>query len=154
MKAILFLKTKDGQYLFKGDSFWSKGVDPDFAKVYSNDSITEVERWLKNGVFPWNIYSDKIQTVINRYSDGILGYFTPSDDMFKDSYSIKDGATIEDLGDPKLLYIVKVRPFSDWIIEKEEESIMEDGSLRKSITPKSDSVIYFEDLYNLTVMKY
>ena len=56
MKAIMFLKTKDGVYLFKGDSFWSKGKDPDFAKIYSNDDIEQVNSWLKNGIMPWNIF--------------------------------------------------------------------------------------------------
>ncbi len=136
MKAILFLKTKDGQYLFKGDSFWTKDKNPDFSKVYSNDNITEVEGWLKNGVFPWNIYKDKIQIVIDRYHDASLGYFTPSDDKYSTPHNIAPGTTIDELGDPKFLYILKVKPFSEWIISKEDDD---------SITPDSKSVVYFED---------
>lgn len=136
MKAILFLKTKQGQYLFKGDSFWSKGVDPDYAKVYSDDDINQVNDWLRNGLFPWNIYKNKIDDVIKRYHDGILGYFTPSEDKYDGPHNIKKGTTIEELGKPTYLWVSKMKPFDEWIIEKEDDD---------SITPKSGTIGYFED---------
>ena len=37
MKALMFIKTKDNQYLFKSDTFWSKTIKPRSAKVYNDN---------------------------------------------------------------------------------------------------------------------
>ncbi len=118
----MFLKTKEGEYLFKGDSFWSKGKDPDFAKIYSDDNIDQVNSWLRNGIFPWNIYKDKIDVVIDRYHDGILGYFTPDESKYDGRHNLKKGTKIDELGKPTYLWIIKLYPQSDWVIEKQDEN--------------------------------
>lgn len=135
MKAILFLKTKSGQYLFKGDSFWSKGSEPSYAKIYSNDDIEQVNDWLKNGIMPWNIYKDKIDMVIDIYTDGILGYFTPSEDLYDNPYNLKKETIIEDLGRPTYLWIIRLNNQSEWVITKEDD---------ESITPDTKSMCSFE----------
>lgn len=136
MKALMFVKTKEGKFLFKGDSFWSKGSEPDYAKVYSNDNIDEVNKWLKNGIFPWNIYKDKVDMVIDRYHDAVLGYFTPDESKFESVHNIKKGTTIEELGEPTYLWVIKLHPQSEWVINKTDE---------KSITPDTKSMGYFEN---------
>ena len=132
----MFLKTKDGEYLFKGDSFWSKGSEPSFAKIYSDDNIEQVNDWLKNGIMPWNIYKNKIDMVIDRYSDGILGYFTPSEDLYDGPHNLKKETTIEDLGKPNYLWIIRLKPQTEWIIRKEDD---------ESITPDTKSMCSFEN---------
>jgi hypothetical protein len=135
MKALMFIKTKDNQYLFKADTFWSKVKDPRQAKVYPNDG-SDLERWLKSGIIPWNIYKSKIDEVIEKYSDAILGYFTPDESCFEGYYNIKEGIGVSDLGKPKYLYILRIKPFDQWVIEKEDE---------ESIYPKNGENIYFDD---------
>ena len=136
MKAIMFLKTKDGEYLFKGDSFWSKGKDPDFSKIYSDDDINQVNSWLQNGIMPWNIFKDKIDVVIERYDNGILGYFTPDESKYQGPHNLKKGTTIDELGNPTYLWLIKLKPFDEWVITKEDD---------ESITPDTKSMCTFEN---------
>jgi len=108
----MFVKTKSGDFYFKTDTFWNKAKQLQSAKIYSDDD-EQVERWLKSGIFPNSIYNDKVDEVIERYSDSLLGYIT-IDDSLLTGWSIKKDISIEDLGKPKYLYILRVKPIEEW----------------------------------------
>jgi hypothetical protein len=140
MKALMFIKTKDNQYLFKADTFWSKSITPRGAKVYNDNSKEDIEGWLKSGILPWSIYKSKVDEVIEKYSDGVLGYFTPDESLFETQYSVKENTEVKDLGKPNYLYILRIKPLDEWIIGKEDNDL---------IYPKNAENIYFDDYIQL-----
>lgn len=85
---------------------------------------------------PWNIFKDKIDMVIDRYDNGILGYFTPDESKYQGVHNLKKGTTIDELGKPTYLWLIKLKPFDEWVITKEDD---------ESITPDTKSMCTFED---------
>jgi len=58
MKAILFVKLQDGQYLFKTDTFWHRSTCINRAKVYGDHNFVKeplldgiIKLWLDDGGF-------------------------------------------------------------------------------------------------------
>lgn len=113
MKAVLFMETKKGEILFKCDTFWSQSDKPSNAKVHSDDSYQDLKRWLQ-AVLPSNIYTDKVQHVIDKYDGGKLGYFTPNEDLFESNFSLKKDVDVSQLGKPTYMWVIKLRDFSEW----------------------------------------
>jgi hypothetical protein len=139
MKAVIFVETKEG-VLFKCDTFWSKSEKPRNAKVYSDDP-SQLKDWLQS-IMPHNIYKDMIEKVKLRYDGAKLGYFTPNVDLFDGSYSLKEGVSVEDLGNPTYLWYIKMNEISNWIIKRDNIS-SEDG--RESVDFESKSLCEFID---------
>lgn len=120
MKTVIFIEIK-GVIHFKCDSFWSMSQRPDHAKVYSSDGIDDLKSWLQS-VLPTNIYKDKMDYVRDRYHGSKLGYFSPDEILYKNSFILKDETLVEDLGPPKYLWKIEMNDTSEWIITKEDLS--------------------------------
>lgn len=147
MKALMFVKIRrsigselNETYLFKRDTFWSKSALPSGAKVYSDDNPIWVDEWLKDGILPYSIKKDKIENFIETYNGSILGYFTPDESNFN-IHQIKEGTTIEDLGEPKFLWVMNLNPESDWTFSERDSSLRISPD---SVYPDKDSIGYFE----------
>lgn len=143
MRAVIFIETKNGLF-FKCDSFWSQSERPDHAKVYSNDSLSELKGWLQS-VLPYNVYKDRIDFVKDKYDGAKLGYFTPTEDLYRDSYCLKAGTEVKDLGKPIYLWIIKMNDVSDWVIKKETPADPKDPKSKDSIDFDSKSLGEFID---------
>lgn len=77
-QAVYFVETKEGERLYKLDTFWSKGGINDGAKVH-NDSEYDQERFfgsLCSGFKPWDRKEDleKLEKVRERYTNSKYGY--------------------------------------------------------------------------------
>lgn len=77
-QAVYFVETKEGERLYKLDTFWSKGDINDGAKVH-NDSEYDQERFfgsLCSGFKPWDRKEDleKLEKVRERYTNSKYGY--------------------------------------------------------------------------------
>lgn len=81
-QAVYFVETKEGERLYKLDTFWSKGEINDGVKVH-NDSEYDQERFFKSlcsGFKPWKKFLDrkedveKLQKVKERYTNSKYGY--------------------------------------------------------------------------------
>lgn len=81
-QAVYFVETKEGERLYKLDTFWSKGDINDGVKVH-NDSEYDQERFfssLCSGFKPWKKFLDrkedveKLQKVKERYTNSKYGY--------------------------------------------------------------------------------
>lgn len=116
MKAVIFVETKEG-IQFKCDTFWSKSARPDRAKVYSDDP-NQLKSWLQC-VLPHTIYKNRLEKVRETYDGAKLGYFIPSENLFKNSFILNDGVSIEELGRPTYLWSIKMNDVSEWVIKKE-----------------------------------
>jgi hypothetical protein len=77
-QAVYFVETKEGERLYKLDTFWSKGDINDGVKVH-NDSEYDQERFfgsLCSGFKPWDRKEDleKLEKVRERYTNSKYGY--------------------------------------------------------------------------------
>jgi len=77
-QAVYFVETKEGERLYKLDTFWSKGDINHGVKVH-NDSEYDQERFfgsLCSGFKPWDRKEDveKIKKVRERYTNSKYGY--------------------------------------------------------------------------------
>jgi hypothetical protein len=77
-QAVYFVETKEGERLYKLDTFWSKGGINDGAKVH-NDSEYDQERFFKSlcsGFKPWDRKEDleKLEKIKERYTNSKYGY--------------------------------------------------------------------------------
>ena len=77
-QAVYFVETKEGERLYKLDTFWSKGDITDGVKVH-NDSEYDQERFfgsLCSGFKPWDRKEDveKLEKVRERYTNSKYGY--------------------------------------------------------------------------------
>jgi len=77
-QAVYFVETKEGERLYKLDTFWSKGDINDGVKVH-NDSEYDQERFfdsLCSGFKPWDRKEDveKLNKVRERYTNSKYGY--------------------------------------------------------------------------------
>lgn|SRR5574343_180485 len=137
MKGILFTEI-DGIKWFKCDTFWSKSEKLRNAKIYSSlshDNIQEFERLLKPVIPSYYLKNDleSPEDSINNYRDriielngSILGYYPLDDNVLEDTYRIKEGINIDDLGKPNYLWIVEINE------SKIKESKESESNLTKS----------------------
>lgn len=139
MRAVLFVEIKGVKY-FKCDTFWSKSENPRNAKIYSNDRMSELKDWLQS-IFPYNIYENMFEAVYEKYNNAKLGYFTPDESLYENSFILKEGTKVEDLGDPKYLWVIKMNPISEWKLEYRNEKEGE----RRSANVMEDSLGTFLD---------
>ena len=77
-QAVYFVETKEGERLYKLDTFWSKGDINDGVKVH-NDSEYDQERFfgsLCSGFKPWDRKEDVevLEKVRQRYTNSKYGY--------------------------------------------------------------------------------
>ena len=77
-KVVYFVETKEGERLYKLDTFWSKGDINDGVKVH-NDSDYDQERFfgsLCSGFKPWDRKEDleKLEKMRERYTNSKYGY--------------------------------------------------------------------------------
>jgi hypothetical protein len=77
-QAVYFVETKEGERLYKLDTFWSKGDINDGVKVH-NDSEYDQERFfdsLCSGFKPWDRKEDveKLEKIKERYTNSKYGY--------------------------------------------------------------------------------
>ena len=77
-QAVYFVETKEGERLYKLDTFWSKGDINDGVKVH-NDSEYDQERFfgsLCSGFKPWDRKEDleKLEKMRERYTNSKYGY--------------------------------------------------------------------------------
>ena len=77
-QAVYFVETKEGERLYKLDTFWSKGDINDGVKVH-NDSEDDQKRFfssLCSGFKPWDRKEDveKLNKVRERYTNSKYGY--------------------------------------------------------------------------------
>ena len=77
-QAVYFVETKEGERLYKLDTFWSKGDINDGVKVH-NDSEYDQERFsgsLCSGFKHWDRKEDleKLEKVRERYTNSKYGY--------------------------------------------------------------------------------
>jgi hypothetical protein len=77
-QAVYFVETKEGERLYKLDTFWSKGDINDGVKVH-NDSEYDQERFFKSlcsGFKPWDRKEDleKLEKMRERYTNSKYGY--------------------------------------------------------------------------------
>lgn len=84
-QAVYFVETKEGERLYKLDTFWSKGGINDGAKVH-NDSEYDQERFfgsLCSGFKPWDKKEDleKLEKLRERYTNSKYGYQTVMSDQ-------------------------------------------------------------------------
>lgn len=84
-QAVYFVETKEGERLYKLDTFWSKGDINDGVKVH-NDSEYDQERFfgsLCSGFKPWDRKEDleKLEKVRERYTNSKYGYQTVMSDQ-------------------------------------------------------------------------
>lgn len=120
MRGILFAEI-DGIKFFKCDTFWSKSEKIRNAKIYSSlnhDNIQEFERLLKPVIPSYHLKEDDLELIedsIKKYKDriiklngSILGYYLLDDNMLENAYRIKEGISIDDLGKPNYLWVVKI----------------------------------------------
>jgi len=140
MKAVIFVETSDKKVLFKCDTFWSKSENPRDAKIYS-DNPSELKGWLQS-VMPHNIYKDMLEKVKDRYDGANLGYFIPKDELFENSFCLKDGVVLSDLGKPTYLWSIKMNSVSDWVITKEHKG---DKDEKESVDVDNKSLCEFLD---------
>ena len=138
MRAVLFVEI-DGVKYFKCDTFWSKSENPRNAKIYSNDDMSNLKDWLQS-VFPYNIYVDMFESVYNRYNGAKLGYFIPDESLYENSFILKDGTKVEDLGKPVYLWVIKMKPVSEWELEYRNEK----GGERESANVKGKLGIFLD----------
>ena len=84
-QAVYFVETKEGERLYKLDTFWSKGDINDGVKVH-NDSEYDQERFFKSlcsGFKPWDKKEDleKLEKLRERYTNSKYGYQTVMSDQ-------------------------------------------------------------------------
>lgn len=84
-QAVYFVETKEGERLYKLDTFWSKGDINDGVKVH-NDSEYDQERFfgsLCSGFKPWDRKEDVevLEKVRQRYTNSKYGYQTVMSDQ-------------------------------------------------------------------------
>jgi hypothetical protein len=77
-QAVYFIETKEGERLYKLDTFWSKGTINDGAKVH-NDSEYDQERFfdsLCSGFKPWDKKdgAERLVKLRERYTNSKYGY--------------------------------------------------------------------------------
>lgn len=77
-QAVYFIETKEGERLYKLDTFWSKGGINDGAKVH-NDSKYDQERFfnsLCSSFKPWDKKDDaeRLVKLRDRYTNSKYGY--------------------------------------------------------------------------------
>lgn len=77
-QVVYFVETKEGERLYKLDTFWSKGDINDGVKVH-NDSDYDQERFfgsLCSGFKPWDRKEDleKLEKMRERYTNSKYGY--------------------------------------------------------------------------------
>lgn len=77
-QAVYFIETKEGERLYKLDTFWSKGGINDGAKVH-NDSEYDQERFfdsLCSGFKPWDKKdgAERLVKLRERYTNSKYGY--------------------------------------------------------------------------------
>jgi hypothetical protein len=77
-QAVYFVETKEGERLYKLDTFWSKGTINDGAKVH-NDSEYDQERFFKalcSSFEPWDKKdgAERLVKLRERYTNSKYGY--------------------------------------------------------------------------------
>ena len=98
MRAIYFIETKEGQRLYKTDTFWSKTDKQEYAKIH-NDSLEDQKRFLlslDSLRYNDNISDDDFQFFEKKYVGGKYGYQTVLEETPDNKWSLKPDTKLSD----------------------------------------------------------
>lgn len=96
-KNAIFFVEKDGVKKYKADTFWSKTVDPMYAKLHHTD---DVDRFLKGYLYSIESYAsrnnDEFIKIKDEYKGIKYGYQTFEEDQKVDICSLKENPTLSE----------------------------------------------------------
>jgi hypothetical protein len=104
MKALIFIQTNDGKIYYKCDTFWTKSHHIYDAKIYDDNSQSEIDKWITS--YEWNIHEqlkrkpDDFDELIQLYDGCRMGYRTLADIFLEaHGFSLRQDVRDQDLGD-------------------------------------------------------